>query len=142
MAIKKQHISPLDLNPDIAVGLSLPLANAKNGGFALNYTTLDQAKTNLRNLLKTNWGERYMQPEFGADLISVLFEPNTIERGKELKEKIEDAVKKWLPYVTINTFDMSQREHEIKLDLTFYINEDKWNTDSITLIIESPEPEG
>jgi phage baseplate assembly protein W len=138
LSFQEEHINPLDLDSDIAVGLALPLANPSGGGFALNYTTMDQAKTNLRNLLKTNKGERYMQPEFGADLISVLFEPNTDEIIEKLKNKVTQAVENWLPYISIKTFVVTGSEHNIKLDINFIINNNEFNSESITLTLPIP----
>ena len=139
MAHKERRIDPLDLEANIAVGVALPLANPKGGGFALNYTTLEQAKTNLRSLLKTNRGERYMQPLFGADLMSALFEPNTDDLIERLRDKINEAVAQWLPYVSIKTFEISREEHTINLNLNFIINDNEWDPTSITLKYAIPE---
>ena len=38
--------SSLDKNPDLAVGLKLPFGPGQSN-FALNFTTVDQTKTNL-----------------------------------------------------------------------------------------------
>ena len=54
--------SSLDKNPDLAVGLKLPFGPGQSN-FALNFTTVDQTKTNLMNLLLTQKGERFMQPK-------------------------------------------------------------------------------
>ena len=139
MPHQERRIDPLDLESNVAVGVALPLANPKGGGFALNYTTLEQAKTNLRSLLKTNGGERYMQPFFGADLHSVLFEQNTDVLIEQLKNKINEAVEYWLPYVTIKTLEVSRKEHTINLNINFIINENEWDVASITLKYAIPE---
>jgi phage baseplate assembly protein W len=137
----QQHIDPLDLNSDVAVGLSLPMANPSGGGFALNYTTMEQAKDNLRNLLKTNRGERYMQPLFGADIISVLFEPNTEDIVDKLRDKVTEAVNFWLPYISIKTFTATGNEHNITLNINFIINNNEFDVANITLALQTPEGE-
>ena len=141
MASTGKHINPLDLsiNSDVAVGVALPLANPTGGGFALNYTTMEQAKTNLRNLLKTNKGERYMQPDYGADLISVLFEQNTESAEEKLRTKITDAVNFWLPYVSIKSFTIKRNEHNMNLDINFIINDNEFDSANITLTLPVPE---
>ena len=65
---------PIDQDKDVAIGLTLPLRGGNNGYFEQSYTTMEQVKSNLINLLLTIPGERYMQPTFGSNLYSHLFE--------------------------------------------------------------------
>jgi len=67
------RVNPLDLQGNIAIGVSLPF-NGPSGPFNSTYSTQDQIKSNLLNLLLTNKGERVFNPEFGADLGVALFE--------------------------------------------------------------------
>ena len=64
-----------DLNPDVWIGLSLPLGQSDSGFFEQTQTTLKQTSSNIRNLLLTMKGERPFLPEFGCDIYSALFEP-------------------------------------------------------------------
>ena len=64
-----------DLNDDISVGVTLPFDGNQLGGYNLSKTTLQQASSNIKNLLLTMKGERPMQPTFGSDLFRTLFEP-------------------------------------------------------------------
>ena len=66
--------SPIDQDKDVAVGITLPLRLGNSGYFEQSYTTLEQVKSNVINLLLTIPGERYMQPTFGSNLYSHLFE--------------------------------------------------------------------
>ena len=98
-----------DLNPDVKIGVSLPMDHIDGSGFFPGTsTTLTQTSSNIRNLLLTNKGERVGQPEFGCGLLQVLFEPmsdsllesvRTIEEGQygylmSTINKIEVEVKK------------------------------------------------
>ena len=56
-----------DLNDDISVGVTLPFDGDQLGGYNLSKTTLQQASSNIKNLLLTMKGERPMQPTFGSD---------------------------------------------------------------------------
>ncbi len=89
----------IDLDPRKYVGLSFPLRSDNNNDFALTKNSLQQARHNLRNLLLTNLGERVSQPEFGSRLLSVIFE---FRDDALIEEVINEAVDKWLPYITIN----------------------------------------
>lgn len=63
-----------DLDPNVFIGVSLPLSHGDQGFFAKTKTTLDQARSNIRNLLLTIKGERLGNPTFGSNLYRVLFE--------------------------------------------------------------------
>ena len=88
-----------NLNPDVSVGLSFPLGFVGSRFFNRTKTIEEQAQHNLKNLLLTNLGERPMQPEFGSRLLSVVFE---FKDDALIEEVINEAVEKWLPYITIN----------------------------------------
>ena len=80
-----QKINPLDLQKNVAVGIPFPLGGTPI--FASTYTTQDQALSNLKNLLLTRKGERPLQPLFGTDIPSFLFENITQELLDNLKDK-------------------------------------------------------
>jgi hypothetical protein len=57
------------LQKNIAIGVSLPFGVCGTDQlFNQTYSTKDQTKSNLINLLLTNKGERILNPEFGSDL--------------------------------------------------------------------------
>ena len=89
-----------NLNPDTHFGLSFPLGYANNGLFNRTQTLEQQAVHNIRNLLLTNLGERPHQPEFGSRLLEVVFE---FKDDALIEEVINEAVNKWLPYISINS---------------------------------------
>ena len=88
-----------NLDPDTSIGLSFPLGFVGDRFFNRTKTIEEQAEHNLRNLLLTNLGERVSQPEFGSRLLSVIFE---FRDDALIEEVINEAVDKWLPYITIN----------------------------------------
>ncbi|MBT4207734.1 hypothetical protein HOE22_05260 [Candidatus Woesearchaeota archaeon] len=90
-----------DLNPDVSIGLSLPMGYSNTGHFTQTNTTLEQAKHNIVNLLKTMKGERVGQPEFGSRLNEVIFEPMDENLNDKLEEAIRESMEQWLPYVNI-----------------------------------------
>ena len=85
-----QQIDPLVLTPSTGVGVSLPFNGP--GVFNTNYTTKDQTKSNLINLVLTEPGERVYKPFFGVGLNSLLFEQNIDKDILQLR--IEEAIAK------------------------------------------------
>ena len=66
------NINPIDLQDSRAVGVIFPF-NA-NAVFRSSYTTQEQVKSNLINVLLTEPGERVYEPNFGVGLKRRLFE--------------------------------------------------------------------
>jgi len=125
-----------DLNPDVRIGLKLPFNRGNSGLFPQTETTLEQAGSNIKNLLLTAEGERVMQPEFGSRLRELLFEQYTEELDERITEEIQKAISFWLPYITISKVDIIQDETDLnrtKVDLDFSLNYEPNRFDSITL---------
>lgn len=105
-------------------GIKFPITRGNTGYFNQTFTTLDQARTNVMNLLLTNKGERVMQPDFGADIYKYLFENITASTGSEIDRKIRDAIAFWLPYIRINSLDIDLNDvnidqNRIRLTLSY-----------------------
>jgi phage baseplate assembly protein W len=99
------RIDPRDLDKNRAVGISLPF----NGGGVFNktYSTQDQVKSNLINLLLTYKGERILNPEFGADLPRLLFEPINNELIKKIQDQIINNVNIYVPEVILTNIEVT-----------------------------------
>ena len=127
MAIELGKVNVVDLseNDYKVLGIGINKISDSNGIFAVNFTTLTQAKDNLKNLILTKKGERLMQPEFGCDVWKVLFEPlDGILVETSIETSIVEAVSIWLPYLNIDTivFDYDENDidnHTIALDIKF-----------------------
>jgi hypothetical protein len=112
--------SSLDKNPDLAVGLKLPFGPGQSN-FALNFTTVDQTKTNLMNLLLTQKGERFMQPNFGTDLRRILFEPNDERIESRIKQEKVSTIRE------VKQID----EYTVNVIITFSLKADAFSQSSI-----------
>ena len=124
---KKVVIDTEEFN-DYAVGLSLPLKNGDGGFFEQNFTSYNQAKSNLKNLLLTKKGERIAQPQFGSGLQSLLFEPIDSEFENKITDTITESVEKWLPYITIQDIfidisDSNKDRNKVNVELKFRVGE-------------------
>lgn len=113
---------------DKSIGLSLPIGGANNGYFAVNYTTKNQIKSNLRNLILTEPGERLGNPKFGTPLRKFIFEPYTSGQFEiDVEDAITTAINTYLPYISIDSilFDISNEnidKHLVNLELKYSIN--------------------
>lgn len=133
-------LNPLDFEPDVAIGIDLPLNTAKGGGFKLNYLSLDQAVANSKNLLLTDRGERIMQPTFGCDLRRSLFENLTTTLVESLDTKIRSSFDFWLPYININELTLIPNEdrNTLFIRLVISLEGNEFDTRSIQLEISRP----
>ena len=142
MAIELGRVNVTDLtqNNYKILGIGINRSSESNGIFAVNYTTLSQAKDNLKNLILTKKGERLMQPEFGCDIWKILFEPmDNIETS--IENSILSAVSVWLPYLSINEiiFDYNDNDidnNRIALDIKFSLQSNPSLLESIQINVE------
>ena len=86
MAYRIQTIEDVTTKSEIGLGVDLSFGNP--GIFKTLFTSNDQAKANIRNLLLTRKGERYLQPNFGTDLLNLVFEGKWSDLGDEFVNKI------------------------------------------------------
>jgi phage baseplate assembly protein W len=99
------RVNPLDLQKNISIGVSLPFNG--QGVFNKTFTTRDQIKSNMINLILTNKGERIMNPEFGADVRKSLFEQITDDTTNSIRAHIVNAVSTFIPEVTLTNIDIT-----------------------------------
>lgn len=93
-----------------AYGITLPIKRGGTGYFEQAFTSFEQAKSNLKNLLLTKRGERIMQPEFGTGLDSLLFEPMDGIFENNLRDTITKTVGYWLPYINIEDIEIEMTD--------------------------------
>jgi phage baseplate assembly protein W len=94
------RVNPLDLQGNIAIGCSLPF-NGPAGPFNSTYSTKDQVKSNLINLLLTSPGERIMNPQFGCNLRNTIFEGINEDLTESIQNIISTSVSIFVPEVEL-----------------------------------------
>ena len=131
------NIDPLDLkeNDKIAIGVTLPF-----DGYAVfnqSFTTKEQVKSNLINLLLTSPGERIMNPSFGVGIRDLIFE-NEVDR-EALQNRITDGAMEHIPEIEIlnvnaQRVNMSTNPevHQLRISLNYALLASS-QTDSIEL---------
>ena len=125
-----------DLNPDIFIGLKLPLTWEEDGFFTQTKTTLQQAGYNISNLLRTMPGERLGQPLYGSRLHYILFEPMAEDINERLQTEIRTAMETWLPYILINDINITYPEsnpNHINVSIKFALEFDPASIDQVQI---------
>lgn len=112
-----KKINPLDLEKNVAIGIPFPLGGTPI--FTSTFTTQDQAMSNLKNLLLTRKGERPLQPLFGTDIPSLLFENITQALLDELKSGVARDIKFWLPYINMKEIVVENLADENRVNISF-----------------------
>jgi phage baseplate assembly protein W len=110
----------LDINTPVGVGVSLPLDGP--AVFNSTYSTKDQIKSNLLNILLTEKGERINEPTFGVGLRKLLFSQN-IEK-EALLDNINDQLSSFLPEITIQDLKIkdNQKENTVNINVIYVID--------------------
>jgi len=89
------------------------LVDDLDGHYGLTKTVREAVKQNFRNLVLTSPGERVMDQQFGVGLRSFLFENFTIEVGENIKYRILNQAKRYLPFVEVKSVDVNQRADDL-----------------------------
>lgn len=104
-------------NPYIGRGWAFPptFIRAKRGvEMAKGEEDINQS---LEILFSTSKGERIMQPRYGADLESFLFDPIDNTTGSFLKEMIREAILYFEPRIRVIKVEIEKNETEGRVDI-------------------------
>ena len=112
---------PVDTLPDVAVGVSVPFTG--KAVFNQTFITSDQIKSNLINFFLTNKGERYLNPGFGGDLRSIIFESISNNTLDNLETQIKDQLSNLFPNVRVTelTIDSLPDQNLISINLSYRV---------------------
>jgi phage baseplate assembly protein W len=110
-------IDPINLDTDVAVGVPFPF-NAE-GVFYSTYTTKEQVKSNLLNVLLTEPGERLFNPNFGVGIRKLLFEQNI--NKESLEDKIRMQINIYIPEINLVSVvaDKAPHSHVLFIKITY-----------------------
>jgi phage baseplate assembly protein W len=115
------RVNPLDLQKNIAIGVSLPFNGP--GVFNKTYTTKDQIKSNLINLLLTDVGERVMNPNFGCNLRRFLFEGITSDNIEEVATSLGGSISTFIPEINVTNIEIipTTDNNTIDINIDYYL---------------------
>ena len=137
---RKPYIQDNDTNVKIGIDLPIRRDDALDGFFASTTTTIEAVKNNIRNLLNTHEGERFMQPNLGLSLRKLLFEQITEGNILSIQDSILDKMEFWLPFVEVRDIQVISKDsdqtvgaNELRIKIVFNIKQDPNTLDSVTL---------
>ena len=125
-----------DINEDVYIGLELPLTHTSTGFFNRTKTALEQAKSNIKNLLLTNKGERLGNPTFGTNLLRLVFSQENTDLESRVEEEIRAAMSEFLPYINIRSIETSFSDTNINqaiVRIIFTLNIDLSEYEELTI---------
>ena len=115
-----RSVREIDRNDDKYVGIRFPLGYSPEGFFYKTKTVLEQAKSNLQNLLLTTPGERVFQPNFGSQLKSIVF-----EQGQDIPNRVEETIRtsvdSFLPHINIINVFTIQEQNQVNVQVEFSV---------------------
>ena len=153
MAVQDTSRKPyiVDNDSNVKVGIDLPIRrdDGEQGWFASTSTTIEAVKNNIRNLLQTEEGERFFQPNLGIGLREFLFEHITDESLIGIQDSILDKLEFWLPFVEVRDIQVLSADdttdigtNEIRVKILFNIKQDPNTLNSVTMDFSSDITEG
>ena len=153
MAVKDTSRKPfiVDNDTNVKVGIDLPIRRGDDldGFFATTSTTIEAVKNNIRNLLQTEEGERFFQPNLGLNLRTLLFEHITNENLITVQDAILDKMELWLPFVEVRDIQVLSSNdttdvevNELRVKIIFNIKQDPNTLNSVSIDFSSDISEG
>lgn len=116
--------------PSIYKGFSTLNRNKK-----FRVTNFDLVKQDLYNHFQIKKGEKLMQPNFGSNVWTYLFEPLTEQVKAAITEDVKNVVR-YDPRTRVNNVIVTQFEHGIQLEVElFYVPQNL--TDLISFTFDS-----
>jgi len=122
------------------INVDYPIIRGRGGYFSQTFTTISARRSNILVLLKTEQGERVMNPNFGIGIRRFLFENITEELIIHLENKIRTQIDIYIPDINIDKLDIRTDydelliKNKIEIELIFSLKTDPSTTDSINEI--------
>jgi phage baseplate assembly protein W len=100
------------------MGLGYPISDNPKRGYFSRLTGDPLLKSNLKNLLRTARGERFMLPNFGCDLKEFLMEPLDEITFNEIKDTIYNSISTYLQDLIIDKIGLVPNEETSSIKIT------------------------
>ena len=107
-------------------GVSFPIGYSLGGGYLGKSSGLDLIKSNLRQLLLTQRGERVMLPNFGTNLKNYLMEPLDETLLNQIKVEILDSLSRYARNVLVTKLQIiPSNENHLYIKLFCQLREEE-----------------
>jgi len=125
----------------VPIGIAFPITRDRFGYFAKSFTSMDAARYNLENLLRTRKGEWPEEPEKGSDLYRIVFEHINDEIDDLIDNAINDAVNIWMPEIVINDVRVERSpelvdSYRVIIHISFSLRNISSEESELTLVFE------
>lgn len=102
------------------ININFPFKDSNKGFYVdITETSKDAIRADLLHLLLTNKGERLYMPDFGSDLRKYIFDMNDQITHDEIKNNLNNTIKKYIPNLQID--DITFREEELMEAITVVV---------------------
>ncbi len=119
------------------ININFPFKDSGEGYYVdITQTDIDAITAELLHLLMTNKGERLYMPDFGSDLRKYIFEQNDQITHNEIKDNLNETIKKYIPNLQIDdiSFKKSDVEELITVVLQYTITDNVFtSTDTVEI---------
>jgi|TARA_R110000824_G_scaffold29741_2_gene98634 uncharacterized protein len=119
------------------INIDFPFRDSKEG-FYFNLTKTNETaiRADLLHLLLTNKGERLYMPDFGSDLKKFIFEPNDSITHIDIKNNINETIKKYIPNLIIDSIEFKNNDIEelIVVEVKYTVTEGAFSSSDVVEI--------
>ena len=121
----------IDENTFLGRGWSFPPTFTRGDNGIAMVDEVEDIKQSLIILLSTIKGERIMQPDYGANMEELLFEPLNVSFAKRMSVKIERAILFYEPRIKTDDINFNQDNEnglvEVRIDYTIIATNNRRN---------------
>ena len=121
----------IDENTFLGRGWSFPPTFTRGDNGIAMVDEVKDIKQSLIILLSTIKGERIMQPDYGANMEELLFEPLNVSFAKRMSVKIERAILFYEPRIKTDDINFNQDNEnglvEVRIDYTIIATNNRRN---------------
>ncbi len=109
-SVGEKYTDSLSRNQNVSsapIGIKTPceFGEGHEGLLKMHTNVGDVISDNFRNMIMTNWGERLMQYDFGANLTDLAFQLGQESIDEEAIRRISKTTSKYMPYIDLDQFE-------------------------------------
>ena len=118
--------------PNPKFGITFPFGDSQEGLFlGMNELADSEVRSNLVHLILTIKGSRYFLPDFGTNLMRLIFGPLDNGTKAAIESEIIESVQEFIPRLNINAVEVKSAEDLRVEESTYGLNQTEDNTFSV-----------